>query len=46
MEMCSLWGSEGESDRLESTRHLGGEKLAELNGGDLSQNAQQWGEGT
>jgi hypothetical protein len=33
-------------DPLERPRDLGWEGLPELNGGDLSQNAQQWGEGT
>jgi hypothetical protein len=28
------------------SRKLGGERLSELNRGDLSQNAQQWREGT
>ena len=33
-------------DLLENTRDQGGERLSGLNGGDLSQNAQQWGKGT
>ena len=33
-------------DPLESTRDSGGERLSGLNMGDLSQNAQQWGEVT
>jgi hypothetical protein len=33
-------------DPLEIPRDLGCEKLSGLNGGDLTQNAQQWGEGT
>jgi hypothetical protein len=35
-----LWG-----DPLESTRNPGAERLSGLNGGDLNQNDQQWGEG-
>ena len=31
---------------VESPRDLGCERLPGLNGDDLSQNAQQWGEGT
>ena len=31
---------------LESPRDLGCERLPGLNGDDLSQNAQQWGDGT
>lgn len=45
MEICSLWGLEV-GDPLESPRDPGGERLLGLNGGDLSQNAQQWGERT
>ena len=33
-------------DLLENTRDQGGERLSGLNGGDLSQNAQHWGDGT
>jgi hypothetical protein len=44
MKICSLGagkkGVEGPS------RDLGGERLSGLNGGDLSQNAQQWGKGS
>jgi hypothetical protein len=31
---------------LESPRDLGGKRLSGLNGGDLSQNAQHWREGS
>jgi hypothetical protein len=35
----------GEKKTLESPRDLGCERLTGLNGNDLSQNAQQWGDG-
>jgi hypothetical protein len=38
-------GGGGCWEALENTRDLAGERLLELKGGDLSQNAQHWGEG-
>jgi hypothetical protein len=43
MEICNLWN---EGDPKESTRVLGDERLLGLKGRDLSQSAQEWGEGT
>jgi hypothetical protein len=41
------WGGEvGVGDPLESISDLEGKRLSGLNGGDLSQNTQQWGEAT
>jgi hypothetical protein len=45
MEISSVWGWGGQ-EALESNRDLGGERCLGLNGGELSQNAQHWGEGT
>jgi hypothetical protein len=45
MELYSLWGREV-GGPLGSIRDLGGKRLLGLNGGDLSQNAQQSGEVT
>ena len=39
-------GARGLGEPLESPRDLGCERLPGLNGDDLSQNAQQWGDGT
>ena len=44
-KICSCWGWRYRNP-LESPRNLRGVKLLELNGDDLSQNVQQWGEGT
>jgi hypothetical protein len=41
-----LLGVGGRGDPLERPRDLGCERFLGLNGGDLSQNTQQWGEGT
>jgi hypothetical protein len=39
-------GIRGQSEPLESPRDLGYGRLPGLNGYDISQNAQQWGDGT
>lgn len=36
-----VWG-----EQLENPRDLGGERLPGLDAGDLTQNAQEWGDGT
>jgi hypothetical protein len=42
MQPLGMWGG----DHLESPRVLRCERLPGINGGDLSHDAQQWGEGT
>jgi hypothetical protein len=45
MKICVLGGGGGKwGGPIESTRDLEGERLSGLNGGDLSQNAQHWGD--
>jgi hypothetical protein len=42
---CAASGGAGPYS-LERTRDPGDKRISGLNGGDFSQNAQQWGEGT
>ena len=39
-------GARREEEPLESLRNLGCERLSGLNGDDIRQSAQQWGDGT